>query len=84
MDQYDPRKNVLQGILKGAKHAKANQLKKKYFGATPNLEAKAKQPVPGADIGEEQAEQHPAGDDLASMLEQMVNGTDEEKKKHLK
>lgn len=66
MQNFDARKNVLQGILKGAKSGLASHLKKKYRAPAPNLEDKALQPVPGAE------EKPPEEDELASILEQMI------------
>lgn len=73
---FDPRKNVLQGILKGAKAGMADGLKQKYRSPAPNLEASAVQPVPGAegeDAVDAQPEPEPQGDELTSILEQLVN-----------
>lgn len=65
---FDPRKNVLQGILHAAKKGMAHGMKAKYAAPTPNLEAGSKQPVPGAEApGEEMSE-----DQMHQMLEQMA------------
>lgn len=75
MDGFDPRKNVLEKILKGAKGGMAQGLKQKYRAPAPNLEASAIQPVPGAE-GEGAVDQPPAepeGEELNSLLEQMMN-----------
>lgn len=66
MDEFDPRKNVLQGILGATQKRMAEGMKQKY--SAPNLEATAKEPVPGAEG--EPAE--PTEDELAGLLEQMV------------
>lgn len=66
MEGFDPRKNVLETILKDARAGLAGELKEKY-APTPNLEATAIEPVPGAEPAEEEE------DDLPGMLEQMVS-----------
>lgn len=71
MDQFDPRGNVLQRILKGAQAGLADNLKQKY--GTPNLEANAKQPVPGAE-GVDGEEAPAEEEDIEGTLERMLSG----------
>lgn len=71
-ENYDPRKNVLQGILQGARSGMANGLKQKYKAPQPNLEANAKQPVPGAEMPE--GEPVNEEDEMARLLEEMSQG----------
>jgi hypothetical protein len=72
MDEIDPHKKVLQGILSASRGQMARNIKQKYASPAPNLEAGAKVPVPGAEPGEEQNEPTDE-DDMKAMLEQMMS-----------